>query len=103
MEIGTTTRTGREARGLSALARREERVLGQRAPADRAAGGQAVLGIAVAIRVHRLASDAQIPEYVGGGHALDVQETLLQRDLVAGVANQGGIRADDAVAGNHDG
>src|SRR5438552_1577153 len=102
MEIGPAVRARREAACLGVRPGGEQREQRETARADGAAGRQAVLRLALAERVHRLARNADVALRRVQLHALDAEELLLERDLVARVARGPPRGADHAMTGHDD-
>src|SRR5437899_3788429 len=88
VQVGPAARARCESARLGVRARGEQRQLREAARADRAARRQAVLRLALAERVHRLARDAEVAVSGVQLHALHRQQLLLEAELVAGVAGE---------------
>src|SRR3989449_1377542 len=103
MQVGPAARARREAARLGIGARGEERHQREAARAHRAARRQAVFGLALTERVHRLTRDAEVATRGTQLHALDAEQPLLETELVARIARESPRSADHAMARHDDG
>src|SRR5262249_46236538 len=102
MQVWPAVGAGSESARLGIRARREERHDRKAARADVGARRQAVLGRALAQRIHRLTRDADIAASGVQLHTLDTEQLLLETKLVARVAGEPSRGADHAMTRHDD-